>query len=184
MDVPYFPFLYTTDSTKRDFRTILMQLISCALDICLSLDCLNDVQLIFQYENFIIHSFMNGDQSDVISTTFALGYHENVASKPNTPSFLVELRKTAFARIYSADKNISLFLGRPLRMSKRFCHFQIPDKPSPPTNGSNAVHEWSDDSAMNYRSETRWSALCASIKEEIMELLFDRGRTDTSEKVK
>jgi len=63
MDIPYFPLLYTTDSAKRDFRNILMRQITCALDICLSLDCLNDMQLIFQYENFIIHSFMNGDQS-------------------------------------------------------------------------------------------------------------------------
>jgi len=37
---------------------------------------------------------------------------------------------------------------------------------------------------MNYRAETRWSALCASIKEEIMELLFDRNRTDSLERVK
>lgn len=207
MDIPYFPLLYTTDSAKRDFRNILMRQITCALDICLSLDCLNDMQLIFQYENFIIHSFMNGDQSrcqpywcvgnsadypgyylwrklgDVISTTFALGYHENVESRPHTPPFLVELRKTAFARIYSADKNISLFLGRPLRMSKRFCHFQIPDTVSSLPNGT-SIHEWCRDSKMNYRAETRWSALCASIKEEIMELLFDRNRTDSLERVK
>ena len=207
MDIPYFPLLYTTDSAKRDFRNILMRQITCALDICLSLDCLNDMQLIFQYENFIIHSFMNGDQSrcqpywcvgnsadypgyylwrklgDVISTTFALGYHENVESRPHTPPFLVELRKTAFARIYSADKNISLFLGMPLRMSKRFCHFQIPDTVSSLPNGT-SIHEWCRDSKMNYRAETRWSALCASIKEEIMELLFDRNRTDSLERVK
>ncbi|UNI13592.1 hypothetical protein JDV02_000320 [Purpureocillium takamizusanense] len=191
MDIPCFPSLYTTESAKRGFRNVLMRLITCALDICLSLDCLNDIQLIFQYENFIIHSFMNGDQSyhlwrrlgDVISTTFAIGYHESVESRPHTPPFLVELRKTAFARIYSADKNISLFLGRPLRMSKRFCQFQIPDTPPRGPDGTSAVHEWNEDSAMSYRAETRWSALCASIKEEIMELLFDRSRVDSLAKV-
>ena len=62
-DVPFFPSLYTTSSQNRDLRRLLTRLVDCCVDICLSTDCLNDLQLILQYENFIIHSFVDGDQS-------------------------------------------------------------------------------------------------------------------------
>ncbi|KAK1493545.1 hypothetical protein CABS01_11714 [Colletotrichum abscissum] len=108
-------------------------------------------------------------------------------NKPDTPYFLVQLRKMAFARIYSADKNVSLFLDRPLRMSKRFCHFHLPDTLPPsetsPSDARRGLVYWLPNSAMDYRSETRWSALCASIKEEIMELLFDRSGADHTAKI-
>lgn len=101
----------------------------------------------------------------------------------DTPRFIVELRKTAFGRVYSADKNISLFLGRPLRLSKRFCHFQVPDSRLPIDCDSSSTtqleplesSQWAPNSKMNYRAETAWTALCASVKEDIMELLFSNG---------
>lgn len=212
-DVPFFPSLYTTATQRREFRAMIMRQIGCFLDVCISMDCLNDLQLFLQYEYFIIQSYMEGDQSklwrfrtwsftanqpgyniwrrlgDVISSISALGYHERLDTKPDTPKFLIQLRKTAFARVYSADKNFALFLGRPLRMSKRFFHFHLPDtRPfpllgMPPPDEALGPHEWHPDSAIDYSSETRWSALCASIKEEVIELLFDRSRTDRSSKV-
>lgn len=63
MDILFFPSLYTTPSRNRELRGLLMRLIDCSLDICLSMDCLNDLQLILQYENFIIHSHVDGDHS-------------------------------------------------------------------------------------------------------------------------
>lgn len=122
---------------------------------------------------------------DVISSAFALGYHENLDNKVDTPIFLTEQRKAAFARIYSADKNIALFLGRPLRMSKRFCYFQLPgDLLNPDSHEQAAFYLWAEDAQIDYRAETRWSAICASLKEEIIELMFDRVRLDFVEKAK
>lgn len=63
MDVPFFPSLFTTATRRREFRAMLMRQIGCFLDVCISMDCLNDLQLFFQYEYFIIHSYMNGDHS-------------------------------------------------------------------------------------------------------------------------
>jgi hypothetical protein len=98
------------------------------------------------------------------------------------------LRKTVFARTYSADKNVSIFLGRSPRMSKRFCHFQIPRCVSADELASLTDNEydddWRPDAYMSYGAETRWSALCASVKEEILELLFDHKRTNCLERVK
>ncbi|CAG7924654.1 unnamed protein product [Penicillium olsonii] len=176
IDIPFFPSLYATEQQQYTLRRLCTKLCDFALEISLSLDCLNDLQLIMQYENFIVHSYVDGDQSyhswrklgDAISSTFALGYHENIEAKLGIPTFLKELRKTAFARIYSADKNIAIFLGRPPRMNKRFCHFQIPACRN--AQGS----EWTHDAEAGYRADTRWSALCASLKEEIWELLQDK----------
>jgi hypothetical protein len=33
------------------------------LELSISLDCLNDLQLVLQYENFISHSNVDGDES-------------------------------------------------------------------------------------------------------------------------
>ncbi|KAH7243815.1 hypothetical protein B0J15DRAFT_565102, partial [Fusarium solani] len=151
---------------------------------------------VLQYEYCIINSYIYEDQSyhlwrnvgNVISSTMALGYHEDLSTKYETPSFLIKLRKAAFARIYSLDKNSSLFLGRPLRLSKRFCHFQLPDSRLPldcqsPLPDELGLYQWDPDSAMNYRAETRWSALCAFVKEDAIELLFDVNRSDCRQTV-
>ncbi|OKO98912.1 hypothetical protein PENSUB_8829 [Penicillium subrubescens] len=181
IDIPFFPLLYNTEEQQYTLRRLATKLSDFSLEISLSLDCLNDLQLMVQYENFIVHSYVDGDQSyhtwrklgDVISSTFALGYHENLEAKPGIPVFLMELRKTAFARIYSADKNIAIFLGRPPRMNKRFCHFQIPsDGTIVRSLGSRFT--WSPDARAGYRADTCWSALCASLKEEVWELLQDK----------
>ncbi|KAK1145368.1 hypothetical protein N8T08_004243 [Aspergillus melleus] len=180
-DIPFFPQLYMTREEQYALRQLCTRFSDASLEITLSLDCLNDVQLILQYENFIIHSYVDGAQSyhpwrklgDVMSSMFALGYHENIETKAETPPFLMKVRKTAFARIYSADKNIAIFLGRPPRMSKRFCHFQIPSS-SPDLQGNT---EWDNDAKPSYTEETRWSALCASLKEEILELARDKPHT-------
>ncbi|KAJ5924695.1 hypothetical protein N7466_008882 [Penicillium verhagenii] len=193
IDIPFFPALYTKEEDQYTLRRLATKLSDFALEISLSLDCLNDLQLIVQYENFIVHSYVDGDQSyhswrklgDVISSTFAMGFHENLEAKTGTPRFLMELRKSAFARIYSADKNIAIFLGRPPRMNKRFCHFQIPScqtNSQPDTFATTAAYNrnndnyntWDLDSKPCYIADSRWSALCAFLKEEVWELLQDK----------
>ncbi|RTE81715.1 hypothetical protein BHE90_003743 [Fusarium euwallaceae] len=196
IEIPFFPTLYTTEESQRDLKEKLLALIGCSLDVCLSLDCLNDLQHLIQYENAITYTYTSGDQSfflyrrlgDVMASVFALGYHENLDAKSDTPLFLIQLRKAAFARIYSADKNGSLFLGRPPRLSKRFSCFQLPDSRLPldctvATLEPIGTREWDPDSVMNYRAETRWSALCAFVKEEVMELMFDSSRSDCRQKI-
>lgn len=63
MDIPFFPPLYQTNEQKIELRGLLLRLITCSLDICLSLDCLNDLQHVLQYEYCIINSYIYGDQS-------------------------------------------------------------------------------------------------------------------------
>lgn len=55
-------------------------------------------------------------------------------------------------------------------MNKRFCHFQIPSC----QNAEEGSADWTPDAEPGYRADTRWSALCASLKEEVWELLQDK----------
>jgi hypothetical protein len=63
IDVPFFPPLYATESERYRLRQLLTTLANYALELCLSIDCLNDLQLIFQYEYWIVLSYVHGDQS-------------------------------------------------------------------------------------------------------------------------
>lgn len=71
-------------------------------------------------------------------------------------------------------------------MSKRFCHFQTPNCIL--ADGTFSTDEeyrneiWHPETAMSYRADSRWGALCASVKEEIIEMLFDRNRSNVSER--
>jgi hypothetical protein len=64
---------------------------------------------------------------DLTSSLFSLGYHEKINNSTFTiPAFIIELRRASFARIYSGDKNLAVFLGRPPRICKRYCDFNLP----------------------------------------------------------
>lgn len=64
IDIPFFPLLYNTEERQYNLRRLATKLSDFALEISLSLDCLNDLQLMLQYENFIVHSYVDGDQSE------------------------------------------------------------------------------------------------------------------------
>ncbi|KAK1854267.1 hypothetical protein CCHR01_03119 [Colletotrichum chrysophilum] len=198
MEVPFFPSLYTSDVRRQQLVGLAIKVSDALAEICISLDCLNDLQLIAQYENFIAHSYVLGIQSysawrrlgDVIASITALGYHQKPPGPASAPLFLVELRKTAFARIYSADKNFSIFLGRSPRLSKRFCHLQVPqgrlilDSEESDQPASDKTGDWTQDAQACYRADTRWSAQCASLKEDILAMLFGDCREICMEKIK
>jgi hypothetical protein len=63
IDIPFFPPLYVTEAERHRLRQLGTAIINCALELCLSIDCLNDLQLIFQYEHWIVMSYVHGDQS-------------------------------------------------------------------------------------------------------------------------
>lgn len=62
-DLPFFPGLYKDDDQKLALRSFAVQLSDDILDLSISMDCLNDFQAVLQYENFIMHSHVDGDHS-------------------------------------------------------------------------------------------------------------------------
>lgn len=70
LDTCSFAPLYSSDKQRRHLIRVLTQIGDCCLETCLALDCLNDLQLILQYENFIVHSQVDGDQSKSCQPSF------------------------------------------------------------------------------------------------------------------
>ncbi|ATY59658.1 Fungal transcriptional regulatory [Cordyceps militaris] len=175
----------------RDLQRLGMNLSDLSLDIALSLDCLNDLQLVLQYENWILHSFVDGDQSyhswkrlgDVISSIYALGLHQQTNNDSNSlPAFLLELRRLTFALTYSADKNVSIFLGRPPRIHLKYCKLILPRSDGRLVEPWRTT--WPQDMQFDYVADIRWGALCGILKEEIMELFNLDGVNDNHPKVR
>lgn len=119
---------------------------------------------------------------DVIGSLLFLGHHEQITSSVRVPPFVAEFRRTIFAWIYAADKNIAVYLGRPPRLTQQFCYFQIPrnalDSPyltdAPPENESDQYDSTAWQEGWTRYTALRWSALCASVMEDIIAL--DRKR--------
>ncbi|KAF4969339.1 hypothetical protein FSARC_3414 [Fusarium sarcochroum] len=165
--------------TYRGLSRLAMQFSDAFLEIAVSLDCLNDLQLLLQYENFILHSMVDGDQSynswkrlgDVIGALFALGYHQQNEAELGVAPFIVDLRRAIFARVYSADKNVSIFLGRPPRISRKYCRFYLPGHPIEITGSSSfQIPQWEQGVAYDFLFETQWTMLCAVHKEDVLDL--------------
>ncbi|RFU75129.1 fungal specific transcription factor domain-containing [Trichoderma arundinaceum] len=203
LDTSSFAPLYNSDEGRRGLIKALMYIGDCCLEICIALDCLNDLQLVLQYENLIVHSQVDGDQSyhswrrmgDVASSLFALGYHEKVdEDSSDIPLFVAELRRSCFARIYTADKSLAIFLGRPPRIMKEFCYFQLPTKIASVWGDTEAMmktssspssshmisgrelefEEHKDGQVLNYTSDTLCAAVFALVKEEVLQLFRKR----------
>lgn len=124
---------------------------------------------------------------DVIGALFALGYHQQPDVEPAVPSipFIVDLRRAIFARAYSADKNVSIFLGRPPRISRKYCRFYLPGHPIEMTGSSLfQIPQWSQDVVYSYHFETQWTMLCAVLKEDILDLSNSKHGTDNDQRAK
>jgi hypothetical protein len=63
LDISSFAPLYNSDERRRSLIKALLYIGDCCLETCIALDCLNDLQLVLQYENLIVHSQVDGDQS-------------------------------------------------------------------------------------------------------------------------
>lgn len=64
LDVPFFETLYDSNHDRGNLQRLAMHYSDLCLEIAISLDCLNDLQLLLQYENFILHAQIEGDQSE------------------------------------------------------------------------------------------------------------------------
>ena len=127
---------------------------------------------------------------DVISSLFALGYHDDSQGAAEGPTFLRHLRNTAFARTYSADKNVSIFLGRPPRLLRKYCSFRVPESSAiqRESNGTTSnlpvFQEWTSNGEFDYSMDTRWSACCASFKEDVLNLIGEEDQVVRTERAR
>lgn len=63
IDLAYAEPLYGSEQQRHKMQNLTLSYSDRCLGLCLPLDCMNDLQLVLQYENFISHSQVDGDQS-------------------------------------------------------------------------------------------------------------------------
>ncbi|KAJ5893795.1 hypothetical protein N7495_005486 [Penicillium taxi] len=62
---------------------------------------------------------------DLCTLIYALGFHQR-DTNTKRPLFLAEHRKRLVVQAYVSDKGLSMFLGRPPRMLRRYIHIELP----------------------------------------------------------
>lgn len=113
---------------------------------------------------------------------------------PKAPLFVVQLRKRIFARIYGADISFATFLGRPPRISKRFCCIHVPldleeevyeYEREKLTNEMQSVDQngWNTKGEIRKHAGRRWSMILAIIQEDILEVLLGRHPTNVPDTI-
>lgn len=183
------------------------------------MDTLNDITMIFIYESFLLASVFYGDQSMEIrnsrqlnlltfiigfkawrrlnhasSALFADGLHETVKEKEYLPFFLTQLRQQIFARIYGSDISFAVFLGRPPRVSKRFCYTSMPldiEEDIYSLVGESLDRElahldrngWNTLGQIRKIAVVRWSMVTSMIREDALETLLGRNLTNVPQRI-
>uniref|UniRef100_A0A093XMK4 Uncharacterized protein YbbC n=2 Tax=Talaromyces marneffei PM1 TaxID=1077442 RepID=A0A093XMK4_TALMA len=194
-----------TEEERQLLRTNLVHLTNKCVGFCDSLDTLNDITMIFIYESFLLASIFYGDQStrtndptqqlsSVDNALFADGLHETAKEKEYLPFFLTQLRQQIFARIYGSDISFAVFLGRPPRVSKRFCYTSMPLDIEEDTyslvgealdqelahldrNGWNALGQ------IRKSAVIRWTMITSMIREDALETLLGRNLTNVLQRI-
>ncbi|KAJ5383022.1 transcriptional regulator family: Fungal Specific TF [Penicillium concentricum] len=183
--------LYRTEQERQTLRMNLIQFGNKCAIFCEALDVLNDVHILFLYQTFQVQSVFYGDQSlktwrrlnDAACALLAAGLHESIQEARDMPFFLVEVRKRIFSRLYSIDISLATFLGRPPRMSKKFCCINLPldiDEKCYSMSGPTLDRElerldqagWNSQGHIRASAVMRWSTITAMIREETLELLL------------
>ncbi|KAK4622288.1 hypothetical protein CLAFUW4_06481 [Fulvia fulva] len=113
-------------------RTLYLQNV-CA-DLSKKCGSRNDLLACVLYERVLMMAFVHGDTANEVWTSFSeacdtavlMGLHLEIKMDAHTPFFLYELRLRLFNVIYSMDKFLATFLGRPPHISYRYSVVQVP----------------------------------------------------------
>ncbi|KXG45678.1 Peptidase M19, renal dipeptidase [Penicillium griseofulvum] len=211
--------LYRTEQERQALRTDLIQFGNKCSIFCEALDVLNDVHILFLYQTFQVQSVFYGDQStlqadflsvhqidksvglktwrrlnDAACALLAAGLHESIQEPRDTPFFLVEVRKRIFSRLYSIDISLAAFLGRPPRMTKKFCCIKLPldiDEKCYSLSDTTLTRElekldlagWNSQGHIRASAVMRWSTTTAMIREEALELLLGGNISNIQQRI-
>jgi hypothetical protein len=108
---------------------------STCLNFCRDCEALDDLFVWLVIENAVLTASIKGDGSyalyresgEIVNAVVAMGLHVDVKrGKPRIPFFLEQTRKRIVTEAYSSDVGISSYLGRPPRLSYRYCNLSAP----------------------------------------------------------
>ena len=190
---------------KRTMTETIRKAIEEVLAFCRYCETTTDVYVCNLYESVLLLESLRGDaysgawhrMGEVVDTVISLGYHQEKRADVNTPFYIAELRTRLFDQIYGHDKNISTFLGRPPRLSHRYCVTQLPLDLSDEelclqgaelqTAISRLNDGWNSDNRFRRSTWRRVWAQHARIREDILEIVLGtsvEGMATKAEKIR
>lgn len=127
-------FLTETGVSGLDFARRMKGFSSICLSFCHDCETMNDMFLWLVCEHACLIGALEGNSSyafyratgEEMNTVITMGLHQKAASNERAPFFLTEIRKTLFVSIYASEIGVSAFLGRPPRVSYRYCTLDLP----------------------------------------------------------
>ncbi|PYI00709.1 hypothetical protein BO78DRAFT_329353, partial [Aspergillus sclerotiicarbonarius CBS 121057] len=119
---------------KRALQSRMAGMATTCIQLCESGGVLSEPPTWLLFQQTILVSILWGNTDhrawkllgDASTMAFALGLHEPDPADPTVPFFLAELRKRAMAAGYMIDKELAIVLGRPPRLSHRYCDLLLP----------------------------------------------------------
>ena len=114
-------------TTEQMYR--LLEVSNACVSFCEDAGQLSDAGVWLTLENCIYASQVLGDAhylvwrkvGDLSTAIFAQGLHQEGKDTSNLPFWLIEMRRRALGEAYSIDKLLCTFVGRPPRISQRYC---------------------------------------------------------------
>ena len=185
---------------KRGLAHRMLEASDASIAFCEQTGHLNDPGMWLTYENFLLMSLVIGDSSyrlwrrlgDLSTTVFALGLHQEIKTSAEVPFWLAEIRKRCFATVYGIDKLMATFVGRPPRISRRYCSIQVPldiemadlalsDEDLGTKLGQLDSDGWYHDGTMRRSAYMRTFLITSRIREDILEVSLGPEAENTLE---
>lgn len=113
----------------------MSDIVSTCLSFCRDCEALDDLFVWLLGESSILTASIKGDGSyaaysetgEFVNAVVAMGLHINVKQgKPRIPFFLEQIRTRTVVGAYSSEISIASYLGRPPRLSYRYCNLTPP----------------------------------------------------------
>lgn len=120
---------------KMSLTKETLRLLQCCIDCCKKCGSRNDLMPYLLDAKFSMLGYIHGDTSSEMWEAFSEvcdsivldGRHLGTATDGSIPFFLSQSRIRLFNVVYSMDKFLATFLGRPPHLSYRYCVIQTPD---------------------------------------------------------
>ncbi|KAI1174399.1 hypothetical protein F4777DRAFT_553955 [Nemania sp. FL0916] len=123
------------DVSKPVLARKMSEIASTCLSFCRDCEALDDLFVWLLIENTALTIAIKGDGSyavysgtgEVINAVVAMGLHINVKQgKPRIPFFLEQIRTRIVSIAYSTEVSLASYLGRPPRLSYKYCNLSPP----------------------------------------------------------
>jgi hypothetical protein len=128
-DDPGFGFVGHNETDRQSVMHRLLEASNFCAGFCEDAGQLSDLGMWVTLQNCIYASQVLGDAhylvwrkvGDLATAIFAQGLHQEGKGASNLPFWLNESRRRALGTAYSVDKLLCTFVGRPPRISQRYC---------------------------------------------------------------